>query len=139
MLCDRLAIERRLSPPRSEFALTLGDYLTRYLTNRTDLKLGTIRLHDMMCRYLQTYFGSEIRIDRIDRTRAANWRAALAQDNLEASGKCDQFNGKPTTQATVCLHVRNTKVTFNHAVEEDLIPFNPFDRPRGKASELAKG
>ena len=48
----------------------LGDYLNRHLESRTDLKLRTKKLHDMTCRYLRTYFGDYIHVDRISRAAA---------------------------------------------------------------------
>jgi len=38
----------------------------------------------------------------------------------------------------VCQHVRNAKTIFNRAVEDDLIPLNPFDRLKGSAPEPDK-
>jgi integrase len=48
------------------------------------------------------------------------------------------LEGKKITEASVCIHVRNAKTAFNHAVREDLIMFNPFDRLKGNAPEPDK-
>jgi len=46
--------------------------------------------------------------------------------------------GETMAEASVCIHVRNTKTIFNHAVRDDLILFNPFDRLKGTAAEPDK-
>jgi len=38
----------------------------------------------------------------------------------------------------VCLHVRNAKTIFNHAVRDDLILLNPFGRLKSTAAEPDK-
>jgi len=82
---------------------------------------------------LTEFFGSEIRIDRITRATASNWRTAMARGEL-------RFNryGRPLAEASVCIHVRNAKTIFNHAVRDDLISFNPSHRLKGTAREPDK-
>jgi hypothetical protein len=54
ILCDRLAAELQLNPARAGFGKTphLGEYLQRYLASRTDLRAGTLELHELTARYL---------------------------------------------------------------------------------------
>jgi integrase len=76
------------------------------------------------------YFGPDMHIDKINRAAATDWRAALAGGELTK---------KPNpAEATVCQHIRNAKVIFGHAVRDDLILFNPFDRLKGNASQPDK-
>lgn len=122
------AAELQLNPARAGFgkAPHLSEYLQRYLASRTDLRAGTLGLHGLTVRYLLAHFGPEICIDKIRRAAATDWRAALARGELKAKRK--------PAEATACLHIRNAKVIFNHAVRDDLILFNPFDRLKGCAS-----
>lgn len=64
---------------------------------------------------------------------AADWRAAMVSGKLVLNRK-----GKKMREVFVCIHVRNATTTFNHAVREDLIMFNPFDRLKGNAAEPDK-
>lgn len=138
VLRDRLAVELRLNPVRGGKVPLLGDYLDRYLESRTDLKPGTKKLHDMTSRYLKAYFGDHIRIDRINRAAAGDWRTALAQGAIK-SARLNEHSGRQlSSEATVCGHIRNAKVIFNRAVDEDVIPFNPFHRLKGTAPEPDK-
>ncbi len=79
------------------------------------------------------FFDGNIRIDRITRAVAADWRAAMASGRLVLNRK-----GKKNKEASVCIHVRNVKTAFNYAVREDLTMFNPFDRLKGNAPEPDK-
>src|SRR4030042_3530758 len=132
VMCDRFAAELQINPARAGLGRTphLNEYLGRYLAARTDLRPRTLELHQLTVKYLLAYFSPDIRIDRINRAAATDWRTALAGGKL------------PTTQqpaeATVCQHVRNAKVIFNHAVRDDFILFNPFDRLKGNAGQPDK-
>lgn len=64
---------------------------------------------------------------------AADWRAAMASGKIVLNRKDQKIK-----EASVCIRVRNAKTAFNHAVREDLIMFNPFDRLKGNAAELDK-
>ena len=138
VLCDRLAAELQLNPGRGSAGRSprLGQYLARYLASRTDLAVGTYKLHDMTGRYLLEFFGSEVYIDRITRAAAADWRAALARGDLEDAKKTQ--HRKITSEASVCQNVRVARVVFAHAMRDDLIMFNPFDRLRGTGPEPDK-
>lgn len=133
--CDRLAAELNLNPFKADGgrAPSLEKLIRRYIENRTDLKPATKELYELTEKYLLEFFGGDIRIDRITRATAADWRAAMAGGKLVLNGK-----GKKMKEASVCIHVRNAKTMFNHAVREDLMLFNPFDRLKGAAREPDK-
>jgi integrase len=132
IMCDRFAVELHMNPGRFGLgkAPRIGEYLRRYLASRTDLRPKTLKLHESTIRYLLYYFSPEIYIDKISRAAAADWRSALARGELAIR--------KKPVEATVCLHVRNAKVIFNHAVRDDLILFNPFDRLKVNAKQPDK-
>lgn len=132
VMCDRFAAELHINPGHVGLCKTprLGEYLDRYLASRTDLQPGTLELHKLTVRYLLAYFGSDIRIERINRAATTDWRAALARGELPTE--------RQPAEATVCQHVRNGKVIFNHAVRDDFILFNPFDRLKGNAGQPDK-
>ncbi len=79
------------------------------------------------------FFDGNVRIGRIPRAMAADWRAAMASGKLVLNRK-----GKKNKEASVCIHVRNAKTAFNYAIREDLIMFNPFDRLKGNTREPDK-
>ena len=81
-------------------------------------------------KWILAYFSSDIRIDNITRDRASDWRVALVKGGLKRKQR--------PAEATICLHVRNVKVIFNHAVRDDLLLFNPFDKLKGIAPEPDK-
>ncbi len=131
-LCDLLAAELVTNPGRAsaEKAPGLGEYLDRYLRQRTDLCDSTRKLHERTCRYLKTFFGETIKIDAITRANASDWRLAMQEGRMSSR--------ETIKEATVCQHVRNVKVIFNHALDEDLLVFNPFDRLKSTAPEPDK-
>jgi integrase len=133
--CDRLAAELCLNPGRadSRHSPTLERFLDRYIDNRTDLKPATKDLYRQTKDYLLMFFDADLRIDRISRAMASDWRAAIANGRVVLNKK-----GKKIVEASLCIHVRNAKTMFNHAVSEDLILFNPFDRLRSNAREPDK-
>ncbi len=113
-------------------AITLEAFATRYLESRTELASGTRYLHQLTLRFLQAFFGADCRIERIVRSRAADWRTALAAGQLERV-RVNRQHMKPLSEATVCQHVRNARTIFGQAVRDDLLPMNPFDRLKGTA------
>ncbi len=135
VMCDRLAAELCLNPARAgnNHSPTLERFLERYIDNRTDIKPATKDLYEQTKEYLLTFFDGNIRIDRITRAMAADWRAVMASGKLVLNQE-----GKKNKEASVCIHVRNAKTAFNSAVSEDLIMFNPFDRLKGNAPEPDK-
>lgn len=136
--CDRLAAEIQLNPAKAlgSQAPKLGEFLDSYLSSRTDLKAGSLYLQDLTARYLQQFFGTEIRIDRITRAMATKWRTALAKGDLKQARKNHQYNSMNET--TVCGRVVDAITIFNAAVADDLIIVNPFDRLNHQAPKPDK-
>ena len=136
VLRDRLVVDLGRVPDRLEAAPNLGEHIQRYLANRTEIKENTRREHETTGRYLKACLGEDIRIDKITRTMAADWRASLARGELAhvQQGKCRELK----SEDTVCKHTRNAKTIFQLAVDEDLILFNPFDRLKGRADDPDK-
>jgi integrase len=130
-LRDRFAAELQVQPGRATAgrAPRLGAFLERCLAARTELEPGTRELYELTRKYLLAHFGSEVRIDRINRAGASDWRAALAGG---------QFTRRPLRPATVCLHVRNAKAVFKSAMDDDLLLVNPFDRQKGQTPPSPK-
>lgn len=135
VLCDRLAAELRLNPGKADAAppVRLAEFIDRYLQSRTDLRQTTLNLHRLTRRYLERFFGEDMRIDRIRRSMASDWRSQMARGKLGLDG-----SERVMTEASVCVHVRNARTIFNHALRDDLILFNPFDRLKGTAPEPDK-
>jgi hypothetical protein len=133
--CDRFAAQLILSPGIADTArpIKLSDLIERYLKTRTDLRKTTLDSHRLTGDYLKKFFGEEIYINRINRAMASNWRAAMANGELSFHTK-----EKSMAEASVCIHARNAKTIFNHAVRDDLILFNPFGRLKGNAAEPDK-
>jgi integrase len=134
-MCDRLAAELCLNPARAGngHAPTLEKFLERYIDNRTDLKPATKNLYRNTKEYLLMFFDGNVRINRITRAMASDWRAAMASGRLVLNRK-----GKKNKEASVCIHVRNAKTAFNSAVREDLIMLNTFDHLKGNTREPDK-
>jgi len=138
ILCDRFAAELQISPSKAagQPAPRLGHYLKEYLASRTDIKSSSRYQLDLAGRYLTQFFGEEIRIDRITRAAASAWRAALSRSELKGARKNHQYNA--LSETSVCRRSGDVKVIFNHAVRDDLIPFNPFDRLRSRPPDPDK-
>ena len=101
--------------------LTVEQWGKEYLRLKSDLAPGSRARVEQSIELLQEHLGKEARIDRIDRRAARGWAAWLAdQDSKTRPGKI--------ALATQRLHVRNVKAMFALAAQDDIIPFNPFDR-----------
>jgi len=135
ILCDRLAAELRMNPGKADAspAVRLSELIERYLQSRTDLRKTTLDLHRLTTRYLERFFGEDTRVDRIKRSMASDWRSAMARGEL----RLDE-SGRAMSEASVCIHVRNARTIFNHALRDDLILFSPFDRLKGTTPEPDK-
>ena len=120
-LCNRLAIEMAISPGRrnADKAPLLRQHLKRYVDSRHDLAKTTLKEHKRTIELLLQFFSSDLRIDRITRSAARDWRTWIY--SIEGI----------SSEATVCKHVRNAKVMFHQAVDDDLVLANPFGRLRG--------
>ncbi len=112
-------------------APAVGQYLETYFRVReAELAPGTLELHRQTGRYLVAFFGQNRRLDLIQRTDARAFKAALANGELAYV----QERRRDLAEATVNLHVRNARRIFGLAMEDDVIPFNPFDRIAGSAT-----
>jgi len=115
----------------SSKAPLLRDYLETYLRNRkNELAPGTYQLHEQTKRYLLGHFGDCRRLDNIQRPDARAFKAALADGSLT---HVNTRNTQPMKEATVHLHIRNARTMFAHALVDDIIPYNPFDKIAGAA------
>lgn len=107
----------------------LEDYLDSYYQARqSELAPGTLELHKLTGRYLVGFFGKSQRIDKITRSMARAFKTALAAGKLARVNKVRKVFAKNMAASTVELNVRNACTMLKLAVEDDLIPFNPFDR-----------
>ena len=134
-LCQQLAnnlMEGRIS---GQQAPGLAEHCARFLEHRPNLAEGTVVLYRKTIRYLVGHFGAEIRLDAISRVDAADWRAALAAGQMV---HLNRRRGGVPSEATVCQAVRDAKAIFQWAVDQDLIPVNPFGRLVGTAPEPDK-
>ncbi len=100
-------------------------FLDQYLTSRlSELAEGTLALHRHTKRCLVAYFGAYRRLDSVTRLDARGFKTALANGELvEVMRK-----NRTPSPATVDQHIRHARTMFNHALADDLILFNPFDR-----------
>ncbi len=108
---------------------TLGEFLSTYFENRkSELAPGTLELHQQTARYLKGYLGDCRRLNNVHRADARAFKAALA------AGKLAYLNKRKCklAEATVNMHIRNARRMFGMALEDDLIPFNPFDKLAGR-------
>jgi len=111
---------------------TLGAWKTKYFTLRTDLKENTVYLHRRAVTLLEDFVGADTRLDRITRGTAADFRAHL--DNL----KDETGKGRRLEPITVVGIVRQVKTFLQHAVDQDLLDFNPFDRQKTGNPEVSQ-
>jgi integrase len=109
----------------------LGEFLNTYLCVReSELAPGTLELHRQTGRYLLGYFGANRRLNSIQRAHVRAFKAALAAEKLSSVQK----KKRKLSEATVAMHIRNARKIFGTAVDDDLIPFNPFDRIAGSVT-----
>jgi len=105
----------------------LAEFLERYYADRkTELRPGTMELHQQTGRYLIGYFGERRRLDTIARVEARAFKTALARGELAHVNKRRKTGLMAAT--TVDQQIRQARKFFNHALSDDLITFNPFDR-----------
>jgi hypothetical protein len=120
-------VELRDKPGRRDVSLgqILSVFLETYLANRRgELAAGTVVLQRQTGRYLESFLGSSRRLDAVTRPDARAFKAALAGGELMHASK----RPRPLKPATVDQHIRNARVLFSHALRDDLILYNPFDR-----------
>jgi integrase len=133
--------ELQVNPGRRDVTRSpeLGTFLEKYYNDRkTELAAGTLELHQQTGRYMVGYFGQHRRLDAISRADARAFRTALANGEL---AHINQRRRKKQSQnmavTTVDQHMRHARKFFNHALDDDLVTFNPFDRV-GQSSHVEK-
>jgi integrase len=106
----------------------LGTFLENYYAARkAELAAGTLELHQQTGRYLVEFFGEQRRLDSIGRAEARAFKTALAEGKLAHVNK--RLRRTPMLEAsTVDRHVREARTIFGHALTDDLITLNPFDK-----------
>jgi hypothetical protein len=147
--------ERQATKPCQELANELGetagkrrgdaprlvDFVKRCVESRSGLSKGSRYLYDLTGRFLRAHFGDTLRIDKITRSGARDWRTALANGELQpvpvAEGKAREWQGA-RGETTACNNARYARAMFAEAVADDLIPFNPFDKLKISAPDPEK-
>lgn len=121
-MCAQVGHQEDANPSRDGKAPTLAQWRDKYKELRAnELADETMYLHTLTFRYLCEHFGEGVRIDRLTRASAAEWRAGL-----------------DLGEQSTCLHVRNAKVIFGKAVDLDILTTNPFDRENGTPAAVDK-
>ncbi|MFC1783672.1 tyrosine-type recombinase/integrase [Planctomycetota bacterium] len=111
-------------------APTLTDFLDQYFKVRTDLRPGTVEIHQHTRRYLVGYFGEHRRTDTVKKIDADMFRAALGEGKLKHVNKNTHTNN--LSPATVDMHMRNARTMFEHAETWDFVLYNPFKTKKGQ-------
>ena len=107
----------RVKPPETP---TLREWIDRYLSERSDLKLASRKRLQLTVDRLVECFGENIPIGDITLSHAHEWRATLYTPKTTTAEK------SRLSEATVRTHCRNAKILFRAAVERELIAKNPF-------------
>ena len=124
----RMQADMDLGRVTDQQAPRLGDFCDRFLEHHPEYSAGTVEMYQQTIRYLLGFFDPDLRIDRITRSAAADWRAALAAGEFRHLNQRDK--GVPNV-GTVCRHVREVKKMFNEAADQELIGRNPFAKLQG--------
>lgn len=114
---------RRDAGPAPSLKKFLDDYKE---ARKRELAKGTLLLHSQTTRYLLGFFGEHRKLDTITRPEARRFKTALANGDLAHVNK--RKREKLLAMTTVDENIRNAKTIFNHAMDDDWIKFNPFDR-----------
>ena len=122
--CRRIEAEQIVTPASKNTgrAPTLKEWREQYFRVRAgEIKDGTATLHRQTFARLSERFGEGIRLDRITRAAAAEFRAWLGEQEDKRTP------GKTIGPLSVGRHVRDCKVIFGLAVRLEQIPTNPFE------------
>ncbi len=133
-LCQRFAADLMSKPGLATAkSMRLADMIEGFRVSASHLSESSRKLHEMSSRYLLQFFGPDARIDRFTRAMARDFGTALSNGKLAGARR----GGKRALKApaTLCKHVRIVKVLFNRAVDDDLLPFNPFDKLKSNPPE----
>ena len=105
--------------------LTLGSFLTAYLTRRTDAKASSVTVWKHTVRNLLGYFGSDKPLRQINEGDAKDFERHLKSGaRLKRYNEADESDGlKPNT---IRKRLGIAKMFFNDALERELIARNPF-------------
>jgi len=130
VLAKRLELELNNGLAVGE-APKLADHCRRYMGLHPDYSKGTAWMYEQTMRFVDAYFGPDCRLDRVSRSHAADFRAALVAGTLPGQ------RGKPS-ESTVCRWIREAKAIFQLAVDEDVLGKNPFSKLKSSPAEVDK-
>jgi integrase len=119
----------------------LVDFIKRCVDGRANLSKGSRYLYDLAGRFLRAHFGDDVRIDRITRAGARDWRTALAKGEVQPiameGGEVRKWHGA-RSESTACTATKYARAMFAEAAADDLVPFNPFDKLKTNAPDPDK-
>ncbi len=120
-------IELGINPGRRDVSRgpELEAFLEVYFAARKgELSTGSLELYRRTADLMTAFLGKTVRLDTITRADARSFKAAVASGEWRSTGK-QRVIPKP---ATVDQHIRHARTILNHALADDLVLFNPFDR-----------
>lgn len=135
-VCRRIEAEQLVSPGTRSGgkAPTLEEWRDQYFRVRTgEIKDGTATLHRQTFGRLFERFGAGLRLDKITKAAAAEFRTWLAEQEDRRAG-----TGKTIGPMSVARHVRDCKVIFETAVKLEVIPTNPFEHVKSGGSAASE-
>lgn len=104
---------------------TLKEHTNQYIKHRKhELAPGTVILHQETIMYLLGYFGETRNIETITKANARAFKTALLNGDLKDASE----KGRDMKATTVDKHLRNSRVIFRYAVDDDYIRVNPFEK-----------
>ena len=109
VLANRLAKAGLIEPPEKE---ALGDFISRYIELRHDVKPNTKKVWRQTWRHLVDFFGSDRALGELTKGDAKEWRLYLI--------------GRGMAEATVRKHVGFAKQFLAEAIDRRLTDENPF-------------
>ncbi|MBD3263454.1 tyrosine-type recombinase/integrase [Candidatus Woesearchaeota archaeon] len=109
----------------------LADHCTDYRRHKTALTDASQKSLAKTGQYLVEFFGNNVELHHITSKGARDWRTWMTTQP-------GRKPGTTMTDASVCVHVRNAKAYMRQAVEDGLVPANPFARLDGRPAAPAK-
>ena len=122
-LHERIAASGLIGP---RHGTRLGDWVARYIRQRSDLKPASIVKLKQTEVKLLAHFDTATPLRSITASHAKDWRIWLAGQKVKDTEDT-------IAEATVRQHCRNAKAFFNEAVDRELIPANPFRKLKSGA------
>lgn len=98
--------------PSRAMAMPLGEFLDRYIAQRTDHKPNTTKSIDQARQLLMGYFGADRSLDKMTAADADNWR--------------NDLRTKGYRPAPVATHIKRAKQMFQYAMDGEILERNPF-------------